>query len=76
MVELGHMVGPFREILRVLQFGMFPMKETGKFHLNNHLSFPPGALVNDGIAKEDVAVSYTSFERAVLLAHWGDPGAL
>ncbi|KAG9463655.1 hypothetical protein GDO78_021355 [Eleutherodactylus coqui] len=65
------MAGPFREPpfpnLHVSPLGLVPKKEAGKFHLIHHLSFPSGESVNDGISKEQAAVSYTSFDRALCL---------
>lgn len=40
--------------------------EPGKFRLINHQSFSKDALVNDAIDTESCAVSYTSFNAALL----------
>ncbi|KAM4028647.1 uncharacterized protein ACNLHF_023941 [Anomaloglossus baeobatrachus] len=43
--------------------------------LIHHLSFPRGSSVNDGIAKDEVSVSYVSFDRAVALLREAGEGA-
>ncbi|XP_066463235.1 uncharacterized protein [Eleutherodactylus coqui] len=78
-VELGRMAGPFQEPpfgnLRVSPLGLVPKKETGKFRLIHHLSYPSGESVNDGISKEQAAVSYASFDCAVELVRQAGRGA-
>ncbi|XP_066446924.1 uncharacterized protein [Eleutherodactylus coqui] len=79
-VEFGRMAGPFREPpfgnLLVSPLGLVPKKEPGKFRLIHHLSFPAGDSVNDGITKEQAAVSYASFDRAVYLVRRAGAGAM
>lgn len=79
-VSLGRILGPFTfpplTNLRVSPLGVVPEKEAGKFHLIQHLSFPKGSSVNDGISKEDASVSYVSFDRAVALVRQAGVGAL
>lgn len=79
-VGLGRMAGPFSEPpilnLRISPLGLVPKKEIGKFRMIHHLSYPPGESVNDGIGKEEAAVSYVSFDRAVSLVARAGPGAL
>lgn len=79
-VDLGRMAGPFTEPplpnLRVSPLGLVPKKDTGKFRLIHHLSFPPGLSVNDGISREEAAVSYVSFDRAIALVARAGRGAL
>ncbi|KAM3936673.1 uncharacterized protein RB166_018270 [Leptodactylus fuscus] len=74
------MAGPFSEPpflnFRVSPLGLVPKKEAGKYRLIHHLSFPPGESVNDGIPKEESAVSYVSFDRAVSLVVKAGRGAL
>lgn len=41
--------------LRVSPLGVVPKKEAGKFCLINHLSYPMGMSVNDGISKEEAS---------------------
>ncbi|KAM3929144.1 LOW QUALITY PROTEIN: uncharacterized protein RB166_006928 [Leptodactylus fuscus] len=78
-VSLGRFEGPFDAIpfsnLRVSPLGIIPKKEAGKFRLIHHLSYPRGSSVNEGIPREDVSVSYVSFDKAVALLRAG-PGAL
>lgn len=53
-----------------------PKREARKFKFKLHLSYPPGESVNDGISKEEVAVSYVSFNRAIRLVARDRQGAL
>lgn len=55
-VALGRMCGPFPihplADLEVSPLGVVPKKESGKFCLIHHLSFPKGGSVNDAIDLE------------------------
>lgn len=68
-VSLGRMSGPFTSVplqgLVVSPLGVLPKKEPNKFRLIHHLSFPKGGSVNDSIAPEECAVTYTSFDAAI-----------
>lgn len=79
-VELGRIVGPFMAPpfvnLRLSPLGVVLEKETGKFCLIHHLSYPKSESMNDGISREEVSVSYFSFDRAVDLVWKAGPGAL
>ncbi|KAM4036392.1 uncharacterized protein ACNLHF_015325 [Anomaloglossus baeobatrachus] len=63
----GRIRGPFSSPpffnLRVSPLGVVPKKEPGKFRLIQHLSYPKGSSVNDGISEADASVSYVSFDR-------------
>lgn len=76
--QQDRMEGPFDDLpfpnLHVLPLGVIPKKEPGKFRLIQHLSFPKGSLVNDGISKKCASVSYMSFNRVDLVRRAG-PGA-
>lgn len=65
-VALGHMAGPFSEPplpnLVVSTLGLVPKKESGKFRMIHHLSFPKGGSINDSISKDLSSVSYTTFD--------------
>lgn len=79
-VHLGRMAGPFTSAplpgLVVSLLGVVPKKEPNKFRLIHHLSFPKGASVNDAIAPEMCAVTYTSFDAAVSWVRRYGRGAL
>ncbi|XP_075208025.1 uncharacterized protein LOC142312921 [Anomaloglossus baeobatrachus] len=68
-VELGRMAGPFDAPplpdFVVSTLGLVPKKETNKFRLIHHLSYPTGMSVNDGIDPEldYTVVKKTSSER-------------
>ncbi|CAJ0964681.1 unnamed protein product [Ranitomeya imitator] len=53
-----------------------PKKESGKYRLIHHLSYPKGMSVNDGIPSDETAVTYISFDKAVDLVRNAGPGAL
>ncbi|XP_075203963.1 uncharacterized protein LOC142310334 isoform X1 [Anomaloglossus baeobatrachus] len=78
-VALGRLMGPFSSPpfsnLRVSPIGVVPKKEPNTYRLIHHLSFPRGSSVNDGIAKDEVSVSYVSFDRAVALLREAGEGA-
>ncbi|CAN2388360.1 RNA-mediated [Pristimantis euphronides] len=79
-VALGRMAGPFEyppwEDLVVSPLGVIPKREAGKFRLIQHLSYPKGLSVNDGIDPTLCSVEYTSFDAAVKLVQKCGPGAL
>ncbi|OCT80557.1 hypothetical protein XELAEV_18027368mg [Xenopus laevis] len=68
-VGLGRMAGPFSEKpiadLVVSPLGIVPKKETGKFRMIQHLSYPEGGSVNDALDKEQCRVQYQSFDEAL-----------
>lgn len=68
-VELGRIAGPFVMSpfanLQVFLLGVVPKKEPDQFCLIHYLLYWKGESVNDGISKEEVSVSYVSFDRAV-----------
>lgn len=51
--------------LRVSPLGVVPKRGANKFRLINHLSYPEGMSVNDGIDPELYKVSYASFDSAL-----------
>lgn len=79
-VELGRIARPFSfppfDNLCVSPLDVVPKKETGKFCLIYHLSYPKGDSVNDCISKEEASVSYVSFDRTIGLVRVASPGAL
>ncbi|CAJ0961225.1 unnamed protein product [Ranitomeya imitator] len=42
-----------------------PKKESGKYRLIHHLSYPKGMSFNDGIPRDETAVTYIFFDKAV-----------
>ncbi|KAM4034613.1 LOW QUALITY PROTEIN: uncharacterized protein ACNLHF_021274 [Anomaloglossus baeobatrachus] len=76
----GRIRGPFSSPpffnLRVSPLGVVPKKEPGKFRLIQHLSYPKGSSVNDGISEADATVTYVSFDRVVSLVRQAGRGAL
>ncbi|KAM4706799.1 NACHT domain- and WD repeat-containing protein 1 [Discoglossus pictus] len=79
-VQLGRMAGPFAsppiQDLVVSPLGGVLKKEKGKFRLIQHLSYPRGRSVNDGIYKDQSTVSYESFDRAAEMVRLAGAGAL
>jgi len=79
-VKLGRIAGPFesRPIpnLIVSPIGLVPKSEPGKYRLIQHLSFPEGTSINDGIDRDMCKVQYTSFDVAVGLVVAAGKGAL
>ena len=68
-IELGRIVGPFSsrplDRLIVSPIGLIPKSEPGKMRLIQHLSYPHGTSINDGIEKSYCEVQYASFDVAV-----------
>ncbi len=79
-VNLGRIAGPFdsrplRNLI-ISPIGLVPKSEPGKYRLIQHLSFPDGSSINDGINREMCKVQYTSFDVAVRLVVSAGKGAL
>ncbi|CAJ0934229.1 unnamed protein product [Ranitomeya imitator] len=79
-IRAGRFQGPFDSPpffnLRVSPLGIVPKKESGKYRLIHHLSYPKGRSVNDGIPNDDTTVTYIPFDRAVEMVRKAGPGAL
>lgn len=79
-VRLGRMCGPFASPplpgLCISPIGVVPKKVPGKFRLIQHLSYPHGGSVNDGIPAEVCRVRYQLFDEALELVCSFSPGAL
>ena len=45
--------------------GLVPKAQAGKFCMIQHLSYPDGTSINDGIDRDHFAVQYASFDEAV-----------
>ncbi|XP_072037394.1 uncharacterized protein [Amphiura filiformis] len=74
------MAGPFRKRplprLQCSPIGLVEKRTPGEYRLIQHLSFPEGASINDGIPQELCKVEYTSFDEAVALVAGEGEGAL
>lgn len=74
------MCGPFRTpplpVLCISTIGVVPKKMPGKYCLIQHLSFPHGGSVNDGIPDLVCRVRYQLFDEALGLVRSFGPGAL
>ena len=70
-IELGRIAGPFSSKplpnLIVSPIGLVPKAEEGKYRLIQHLSYPEGESINDGIDRSYCTVHYASFDEAVKL---------
>ncbi|KAF5361332.1 hypothetical protein D9757_013548 [Collybiopsis confluens] len=70
MVAKGHLAGPF-DSPPLANFCCSPVRVVSKRHnssklrLINHLSWPHGSSVNDGIPDSEASISYDMFEKAV-----------
>ena len=74
----GRLAGPFTDPpfddLRISPIGLVPKKESGKFRLIHHLSYPEGKSVNDGIPREFCSVSYNTIDDAVRMVRCAGRG--
>ena len=79
-IKLGRIAGPFNgrplPNLIISPIGLVPKSEPGKYRLIQHLSFPLGSSINDGIDREMCKVQYTNFDTAVRLVVSAGNGAL
>jgi hypothetical protein len=70
-INANRIAGPFPTSpfpnLRVSPIGIVPKKQTGKFRLIHHLSYPQGDSINDGIPEEEATVQYQSIDDATTL---------
>jgi len=82
MKEVGllRIAGPFSQIpipdLIISPIGLVPKSDPGKFRLIQHLSFPDGLSINDGIDPDICVVKYASFDLAVQMVVKNGKGAL
>ncbi len=79
-VHMNRIAGPFSQIpisnLIISPIGLVPKAQPGKWRLIQHLSFPHGQSVNDGINPDVCLVKYASFDLAVQLVVRNGKGAL
>lgn len=70
LVTNGHLAGPYSTPplpdLHCSPVGVISRNhKPGKLWVINHLSWPKGSLVNDGIPDEEASISYDMFEHAI-----------
>ena len=77
-LHANRIAGPFKTppfpIFRVSPLGVVPRKIPGTFCLIHHLSYPPGASINDVILSEHAMVAYSQVDDAIFLIQqlgWG-----
>lgn len=70
-IGAGRIAGPFLycplEDFCISPLGVVPKKVKGDFRIIQHLSYPRGSSINDGIQSEDTSVSYARVDHAVKL---------
>ncbi|PPQ82976.1 hypothetical protein CVT24_012098, partial [Panaeolus cyanescens] len=81
LVSNGQVIGPFSEppfeIFRTSPVGSITRKrKPAKRRMINHLSWPKGSSVNDGIPDHQATICYDMFERAVDDLVQSGPGSL
>ena len=62
--------------LQISPLGLVPKQKPGEYRVIHDLSYPEGLSINDGIVKEDSAVSYQTIDDAVTLIKQFGKGAL
>ena len=72
-VEAGRIAGPFAQQpfsdMHFSPIGVVPKKTCGEFRFIQHLSYPEGHSINDGIPKEFCSVKYQTIDDASKLLH-------
>lgn len=78
--QAGRVAGPFSSLpmpnMQISPSGLVPKKSPGEFRFIQHLSFPEGLSVNDGIPREFCSVQYQNIDHAVALIRKFGKGAL
>ena len=68
-LEAGHLAGPFQTQpfypFRISPLGVVLKKTPGEFKLIDHLSYPRGFSVNDGISPDHTSVLYATIRYAI-----------
>lgn len=66
---MSRVIGPFKQkplpVLHCSPVGLVSKKAEGEYRMIQHLSYPEGKSVNDGIPEEDSFVQYSSVEDAI-----------
>lgn len=79
-IKVGRISGPFSSPpfpnLQVSPVGLIPKNEAGEYRVIQHLSFPMGTSINDGILSEVVSVHYQTLDDAIQLIQCIGPGVL
>lgn len=70
-ITLGRIVGPFGappvDPLMTSPIGVVPKKKPGEYRMIQHLSYPAGISINDGIPREFTSVHYATVDDAIRL---------
>ena len=70
-LDKGRIAGPFKnkpfDPFILSPIGVVPKKEIGKFRMIQHLSYPEGSSVNDGIDEVSKKVEYQSIDDAIAI---------
>ncbi|XP_069123083.1 uncharacterized protein [Argopecten irradians] len=68
-IQAGRIAGPFSNppfsTFQLSPLGVVLKKESNKFRLIHHLSFPEGSSINDGIHEEFTSVQYQTIQDAI-----------
>lgn len=79
-IEAGRVDGPFRNPpfpnMHISPLGLVPKKTSGGFRIIQHLSYPEGKSINDGIPKDLCSVQYQNIDHAVALVKKFGKGSL
>lgn len=76
-IEAGRVAGPFRvPNMHISPLGLIPKKTSGDFRIIQHLSYPEGKSINDGIPKDLCSVQYQNIDHAVALVKKFGKGSL
>ena len=80
LIENSHAHGPYLSPplpnFRSSPLGLAARKHSTKLRLINHLSWPHGDSVNDGIPDSEASIQYESFENALQVIRAYGPGTL
>ena len=67
----GRIIGPFQnppfDKYHLSPLGVVPKKDSGKYRIIHHLSYPEGDSINDFISQDNTRVNYASVEDAIKL---------
>ena len=68
-LDAHRLAGPFSfppfPVFRISPLGLVPKKVEGEFRLIDHLSYPRGSSLNDGISSDYTTVSYATVENTI-----------
>lgn len=79
-IDAGRVAGPFDNPpfpnIHVSPLGLIPKRTPSEFRIIQHLSYPDGKSINDGIPKELCTVQYQNIDHAVDLVKKCGKGSL